>query len=120
MARNKKVDFNGEDIVLSLTNKGNELLKVKLNNFESGSELNFTMNSLIKVLGGALISASLTILANTNEEPSPENLERVLEKLSNKFFQDTVDSMTDSIKAVLKDNIGKFSKRPSNDESGKA
>lgn len=97
MAKNKKAVSPKDDIRFELKSGRSKILSVKINNYDSGEEVNLALNAILKVVAGTVVSSALSILANSERSADVEDLKKLAFKLHDKLSSDTKEVLVQTI-----------------------
>lgn len=103
----KQVDSG---VFVKMVTGSEEVLNLKLNAFDNPDQVNETLNGMIKILSAAIIGASLSMMSAQNTDDI-RVLPLIVDKLFDKFSQDTKEFMMDSIKQTIENRIAKKSSK---------
>jgi hypothetical protein len=108
-----------EGVYVKMIAGKDEILNLRLNDFENGEQVNETLNGMIKIISAAIIGSALTILSANEITASSETLPALAEKLISKFNEDSKEFMMTSINETMNKLRKKKDETPS-DFNGKA
>lgn len=87
-----------------------EIINLKLNDFQNPDQVNETLNGMIRILSAAIIGSALAMMTEQNTDDI-RVLPLIVDKLFDKFSDDTKEFLMDSIKQTIENRIAKKSSK---------
>lgn len=102
----KKKNTKNDSVNVKLVAGNDEVLNLKLNDFENSSQVNETLNGMVKIVSAAIIGSALTMLAH-DDDSTLKDLPMIVDKLYDKFADNCKEFMLESIQQTLQQRLAK-------------